>query len=94
MDLWIGRLDVCFYLIVSSPALQLCHILLVVYVHEMSLNIDMKIFRPVNSSGRTLIFDIELLDFVAKLQRGESWESIPLEFHWLTVNFVQSSVLW
>ena len=32
--------------------------------------------------------------FVAELQSGESWEDIPLEFNWLTINSVQSSVLW
>ena len=37
-------------------------------------------------------FAHELLDFVAELQCGESWENIPLEFHWLSVNCVQSSV--
>ena len=35
-----------------------------------------------------------LLDFVAELQCGESWEDIPLEFHWLTINSVQSSAFW
>ena len=35
----------------------------------------------------------ELLDFVDELQCGESWENIPLEFHWLAVNCVESSVL-
>ena len=34
----------------------------------------------------------ELLDLVAELQCGESWEDIPLEFRWLTINGVQSSV--
>ena len=60
----------------------------------MSLNIDMKIIRRVKSSGCTLIFCNELLDFVAELQCGESWENIPLEFHWLTINSVQSSAFW
>ena len=36
----------------------------------------------------------ELLDFVDELQCGESCENIPLEFHRLSVNYVQSSVLW
>ena len=32
---------------------------------------------------------------MAELQCGESWEDISLEFHWLTINSVQSSVfLW
>ena len=61
--------------------------------HEMSLNIDMKMIRPLNSSGSSLIFEHELLDFVAELQCGESWENIPLEFHWLTINCIQSSVM-
>ena len=55
----------------------------------MSLNIDMKMIRPVNSSGCSLIFDMELFDFVAELPCGESWEDVPLEFHWLTVNCVK-----
>ena len=29
-----------------------------------------------------------------ELQCSESWGHIPLEFNWLTINFVQSSVLW
>ena len=39
-------------------------------------------------------FWCEPLDFVAELRCGESCENIPLEFHWLTVKCVQSSVLW
>ena len=39
-------------------------------------------------------FGHELVDFVDELQCGESWENIPLEFHRLSVNCVQSSVLW
>ena len=35
----------------------------------------------------------ELLDFLTELQCGESLENIPLKFHWLTINCVQSSVL-
>ena len=60
----------------------------------MSLNIDMKMIRPWNSSGGPLTFDRELLDFLTELQRIESWENIPLEFHWLTINCIQSAVLW
>ena len=41
--------------------------------HEMSLNIDMKIIRPWNCAG-VAHFVHELLDFVAELQCGESWE--------------------
>ena len=59
----------------------------------MSLNIDMKMIRPVESSGSSLIFDYELMDFVAELQCGESWEDIPLEFHRLLINCVQNSEL-
>ena len=59
----------------------------------MSLNIDMKIIRPVKYSGSTLIFDENSGTFVAELQCGESWENIPLEFHWLAINCIQSSVL-
>ena len=36
----------------------------------------------------------ELLDFVDEMQCGESCENISLEFHRLSVNCVQSSVLW
>ena len=43
-------------------------------LHDMSLNIDMKMIRPVNYSGFSFIFWQELLDFVAELQCGESWE--------------------
>ena len=35
-----------------------------------------------------------LWTFCKSARSGESWENNPLEFHWLTVNFVQSSVLW
>ena len=28
------------------------------------------------------------------MQRGESWENIPLEFNWLTINSIQGSVFW
>ena len=38
-------------------------------------------------------FGHELLDFADELQCGESWENIPLEFHRLRINCVQSSVL-
>ena len=58
----------------------------------MSLNIDMKGIRPLNCSGGSLILDMKSWDFVAELQYGESWEG-PVEFHWLTINCVQSSVL-
>ena len=33
-----------------------------------------------------------LLNLVTELQRIESWEDIPLEFHWLAVNSVKISV--
>ena len=58
--------------------------------HMMSLIIDMKIIRPCWAAH----FVHELLDFVDELQCGESWENIPLEFHRLTINCIQSSVLW
>ena len=58
----------------------------------MSLHIDMKMIRCEKSSGSVLIFDMKLLDFVVELQCCESLEDIPLEFHWLTINCVQSSV--
>ena len=32
------------------------------------------------------------MDFVAELQFGGSWEDVPLEFHRLSINSVQSSV--
>ena len=59
----------------------------------MSLNIDMKMIRPVKSSGSSLIFKKELLEFAEELQCGESWEDIAREFNRLTFNCVQSSVL-
>ena len=59
----------------------------------MSLNIDMKIIRPWQLFGFAH-FAHELLDFTDKLQCSESWENIPLEFHRLTINCVQGSVLW
>ena len=60
----------------------------------MSLNIDMKMIPSFKLFWWIAQFRHELLDFVAELQCGESWENIPLEFNWLTINCVQSSALW
>ena len=35
MDSWHGRLGVCFRRILTSSVLRLCHILLVLYCHEL-----------------------------------------------------------
>ena len=59
---------------------------------EMSLNIDMKIMLPVKFSGVSPLISTVTFDFLTELQRIESWENIPLEFHWLTVNSVKVSV--
>ena len=58
---------------------------------EMSLNIDMKMIRPFNFSGVTLNLDSNSWT-VAELQRVESLEDMPLEFNWLIIFSVQSSV--
>ena len=60
--------------------------------HVMSLNIDMKIIRNWNCAGSHILF-MSSWTFVDELQCGEFWENIPLEFHRLSVNCVQSSVL-
>ena len=62
--------------------------------HEMSLNIDMKMIRPLNFSGATLNLDSNSWTMWLSSKCGESWEDVPLEFHWLTINSVQSSVFW
>ena len=59
---------------------------------EMSLNIDMKIILPVKFSGGSADLNSKLFDFFTELQRIESWENIPLEFHWLTVDSVKAYV--
>ena len=61
--------------------------------HEMSLNIDMKIILPVKFSGVSFNLNSKSFDFLTELQRSESWEDIPLEFHCLTVNSVKVSVI-
>ena len=61
--------------------------------HEMSLNIDMKMIRPVNYSD----FSLFLTWTRGRCCRAAMWWIlwiIPLEFHRLSVNCVQSSVLW
>ena len=77
--------DTSVELAIHSVSLSLFH-------HMMSLNIGMKIIRPWNCAGFAH-FVHELVDFLDELQYSESWENIPLEFHWLTINCVQSSVL-
>ena len=63
----------------------------------MSLNVDAELMiHPVKFG--VLVLDTlsfprqELLDFDPELQCGECWENIPLEFHWLTINCLQSYV--
>ena len=56
---------------------------------EMSLNIDINKILPVNFSGVSPNLYSKICDFVAELQRIESCENIPLEFHWLTIDFVK-----
>ena len=60
-------------------------------VEQMSLNIDMKIILPVKFSGVSFNLNSKVLTSLTELQRIESWENIPLEFHWLAVNSVQVS---
>ena len=57
---------------------------------KMSLNIDMKRILLVKFSGVSPNLNIK--HFFTELQRIETWENIPLEFHWLTVDSVQVSV--
>ena len=59
---------------------------------EMSLNIDMNIILPVKFSGVSPNLNSKNFDFFTELQRIESWENTPLEFHWLTVDSVKISV--
>ena len=54
--------------------------------HRHEDNSSLELFRFAH-------FVHELLDFLDELQCSESWEHIPLEFHWLTINCVQRSVL-
>ena len=63
-------------------------------LHEKSLNIDMKMIRPVKSSGVTLNFDSNSWTLSMSCNVLNPVKNIPLEFHRLFVNCVQSSVLW
>ena len=76
----------------TRPALALHSHLFSSDHHEMSLNIDMKMIRPLNSDG-SLILDMNSWTVLHTLQCSESWENITLEFHRFSVNCVQSSEL-
>ena len=58
----------------------------------MSLKIDMNIILPVKFSGVSPNLNSKIFDFFTELQRVESCENIPLEFHSLTVDSVTFSV--
>ena len=77
----------------TSSAFDSHSILLSFDPHEMSLNIDMKMILPVRFSGVSFNLNSNSLNFLTVLQRIESWENIPLEFHWLTVDSVKVSVI-
>ena len=60
---------------------------------QMSLNIDMNRILPVKFSGVSPNLYSKLLTFFAELQRIESWENVPLEFRWLSIDSVKVSVI-
>ena len=64
--------------------------------HELSLNIDMKMIRPVNYSGVTLDLNSNSWTLWLSCNVVNPVKiDVPLEFHWLTINSVQSYVfLW
>ena len=60
---------------------------------EVSLNIDINMILPVKFSGVSSNLNSKRFDFFTELQRFDSWENIPLEFHWLAVDSVKVSVI-
>ena len=62
--------------------------------HEMSLNIDMKIIRPVKFSGVSPNLDSKSWSLWLSCNVVQPGKIFPLEFNWLTINSVQVSVFW
>ena len=79
MDLWHGRLGVRFLRMSTPSFLPFGPIHLADYLHWKNTTFSLNQYR-------------EIFDFLTELHRIESWENIPLEFHWLAVNSVQVSV--
>ena len=59
---------------------------------EMSLNIDINRIIPVTVSGVSLNLLSRSVTFTMELQRGESWEKVPLEFSGLSTDSIIVSV--
>ena len=93
---WSNERTIVQYQIFSQELSRFRHLssihLCCILSQEMSLNIDIKRILPVKVSGvcpralsRSLILSTEL-------QRCESWEDVPLEFIWLSIESIIISV--
>ena len=76
----------------TSVTLAIHSFSLSVVSHMMSLNIDMKIIRPWNCAGSPILF-LNSWTLSTSCNVVNPGKNIPLEFHQLSVNCVQSSVL-
>ena len=82
-----------FLQIKTSVEIAIHSFLLSLVLQMMSLNIDM------NDNSSMELFWVRpfrswTFGLLGELRCSESWENIPLEFHRLSINCVQSSVLW
>ena len=77
----------------TSVALAKHSFSLSLFHHMMSSNIDMKIIRPWNWDVSPILL-INSWTFLMNCNEVNPGNKIPLEFHRLSVNCVQSSVLW